>query len=272
MAAQYPRTDPPRVRRPARGRRPEPEDTFLEPTEVALGRDLRVTRRCAVEDLNAGPDATVLELGQKHALVAKFRKMRSQHPLGVEKLRDVPSRLNIYNLHAGRQRGVTWYDEEYDVVWLLAAGFHASGASDDAYVHFVDLARAERLLPTVEDYEVVIRDHDARNVPLVLAQLSSLSRLAMSHPYAAHSLMLANDVRVTLRAEVVRDRGKVVAAELFLAIAVTNLQPGWLALIRRGVLPIRESEIWEYASDFPDRNYDPTELRFSCVYEVPSAR
>lgn len=249
-------------------RRAAREDVALTPTDVAASHDLRVTARCCAADLSEPPGTTLEELARRHEIVAKFRKMRAQHPTGMEKLRDVPSRLDIFNLHAGRERGVTWHDRQYDVVWLLAVGHHSSGDIDDAYPHFVKLARQGALLPTVDDYELVIRDHDSRDVPVVLAQLNSLSRLAVAKPYESHSIVLANGVRVTLRADVVKERGRLVAVELWLAIAVANLQPGWLALNRAGVLPTQGGGIWDYATTFPDRTYDPTELQFACAFEV----
>src|SRR4051794_29744535 len=78
-------------------------EPLLEPLGfTATGPELRITRRCCTDDLNEPHHGTVDDLRARHAVVDKFRTMRSQRPTGMEKMRALPSRLDLYNLHSGR--------------------------------------------------------------------------------------------------------------------------------------------------------------------------
>ncbi|MGP8151495.1 MAG: hypothetical protein ACLPXU_12535, partial [Acidimicrobiales bacterium] len=59
---------------------------------------------------------------------------------------------SVYNLHYGRWRGLTWHDEDSDVVWLLGVGWHESGSRGDAYATLEARDVAGTLMPDEQDY------------------------------------------------------------------------------------------------------------------------
>jgi len=116
---------------------------------------LRLTRR-ALEDLglpvavHAHQPAT--DYSDAHDVVRVFVERRSQDPKGQE-WTDLPSTAApVYNVHHGRYRGLTWHDEDSDVVWLLGVGWHESGSADDAYEVLKSRDAAGTLMPDEDDY------------------------------------------------------------------------------------------------------------------------
>ncbi len=57
-----------------------------------------------------------------------------------------------YNLHHGRYRGLTWHDEDSDVLWLLGVGWHEADSRDDAYEVLKARDEAGTLMPGEQDY------------------------------------------------------------------------------------------------------------------------
>ncbi len=105
--------------------------------------------RAALADLGfealAGQD--VSRYRSRHPVLASFYKKRTISVVGTQQLEKVPNQAEIWNLHAENpHRAVTWYDEEQDVVFLLAYSTHD-------YDEFVNRYYAETLLPTARDYQ-----------------------------------------------------------------------------------------------------------------------
>lgn len=117
--------------------------------------ELRLTRR-ALDDLALDPEEHARRsadaYADSHAVVTAFVDQRSQSPTGQETTRLPASSQVVFNLHAGRWRGLTWHDEEAGVVWLLGAGIHRSGERDDAYEVLKRRDEGGDLLPTEQDY------------------------------------------------------------------------------------------------------------------------
>lgn len=60
------------------------------------------------------------------------------------------------SLHLGRGRGLTTWDNDDDVCWLVSYGaYHASGDSRDVYNRFELLYAGDQLAPTADDYEAL---------------------------------------------------------------------------------------------------------------------
>ncbi len=116
---------------------------------------LRLTRR-ALEDLDlpieryAGRPAT--DYRDAHVFVTAFVGRRSQSPRGQELTNLPATAASVYNLHYGRWRGLTWHDEDSDVVWLLGVGWHESGSRGDAYATLEARDVAGTLMPDEQDY------------------------------------------------------------------------------------------------------------------------
>lgn len=118
---------------------------------MAADYDLRLTLN-ACEDLGLDCDTPLVELAEQHALVRSFLAMRSQDVDGQETTQLPRSKQVVFNLHGGRWRGLTWWDAAAGVVWLLGAGYHRSGASDDVYELLKARDKAGGLFPSEEDY------------------------------------------------------------------------------------------------------------------------
>ena len=95
--------------------------------------------------LRAGWCLDVEDLSRRSDLLARFFRQRSLDPRGTERTQGVHG--EIYNLHARNPlRGVTWWDQDHDIVFLLAA------TREHDYTLFTDRDRRGELMPTVHDY------------------------------------------------------------------------------------------------------------------------
>jgi hypothetical protein len=237
---------------------------------TATGPELRVTRRCCTEDLGESGPGPTDELTARHPIVKKFAQVRSERPIGSEKIKSVITRADVYSLHLDRYRAATWYDRASEVVWLLGYGIHKAGDRADAYRRFAALDRQARLFPDADDYEAFIEERDARQVRVVLAQVGALVARARVEEGTSQSTMLSNGVRITVRVDLLRDDGDDVAIveELHLAVAVRNLEVGWLDVLRAAALPEYRAATWEFTKGFPDRGPATNELRFRHWHEL----
>lgn len=173
--------------------------------------DLRVTRRALVDDLGLGEELLQVPLknfSDEHQVLAAFVERRSQNPVGDETTQLPRSKQIVFNLHVGRHRGLTWHDEEDDVVWLLACGYHESGAIDDAYAVFKALDRKGKLLPTAADYEVLTRwriEQGVSDLPalveLVATEGPELLAASLASPGRTLEVTYANALTVKLVTE-----------------------------------------------------------------------
>jgi hypothetical protein len=132
--------------------------------------DLRITVRCLEEDLGMPRgDSNIAPNEIQHEFIQAFIEKRRDHPKGTEpfvlpKHGPIADKLRWTE----RWRGATLYDSEENVVWLLGIGFHTSGRPDDVYELLEALDREDRLLPTEEDYELLLDSREA-NLPQLLA-------------------------------------------------------------------------------------------------------
>lgn len=115
---------------------------------------LRLTRR-ALDDLGLSADFALLpatDYRDQHDVIACFVEKREQSPIGAEVTQLPVTAVTAFNLHCGRFRGLTWHDEESDVVWLLGVGWHESGSRDDAYEVLKGRDTQGLLMPDEQDY------------------------------------------------------------------------------------------------------------------------
>ena len=87
-----------------------------------------------------------------HPVVAAFVDRRSQSPVGPEATQLPKTRAVVYNLHVDRFRGLTWHQQEADIIWLLGVGHHESRSIDDAYAVLKRRDVSGTLMPTREDF------------------------------------------------------------------------------------------------------------------------
>ena len=179
-------------------------------------RRLALTRR-ALKDLKlprwrtyVGADPCTFT--EVHSLVAKLVHLRTEHPTGQEPTLGAGG-VPIYNLHGQDPwRGVTWHDEENDIVWLCAA-------SDHNYDLFLGRLRAGQLLPDEADYadlEAWEAEHQPEFLDQALVDTSELLEEAEAAPGQEHTASIAGEVEVALLVDRVDPDDA--AADLYLGI------------------------------------------------------
>ncbi len=161
---------------------------------------LRITGRCQREDLTSPSLRPVA-----HLLIEKFHELRGQAPdggEGISGLRDRPCK----SLHASHYRGITWYDQQHDVVWLLAAHIHREGSHDDSYQVAIELERAGGLYPSAQDYEALAKEVQASRIGEEARALHALRREVLAAPGSGrHRYESPSDLYVEMWAEAIPD-------------------------------------------------------------------
>jgi hypothetical protein len=231
--------------------------------------ELRITARCCRDDLDVDPaKASIEKLRSKWKIVGKFADLRSSLPDGQEPFRSAVG-SDVFTLHSGRQRGATWYDREYRVVWLLGFGIHREGDHNDSYNRIEWLDERGQLMPTVEDYEALIRDRHAQLLPTMVAEARALLSRARSAPGQVHSALLNCGVSISLYVERLIEEGGGLE-EFHLAISTKHLERRWLSTIRTALWPEDPNASWEFSQRFPvDRGGAEDELCFRHWHELP---
>jgi hypothetical protein len=117
---------------------------------------LRVTSRCLRDDFKLDEDRVADDARaycSVHQALRTFVARREGEPGGGEIAKGMQSLGVVRTLHVGRGRGVTAWDPDNDVCWLLAyEPVHAIGEHRDAYKLFERLDARGELMPTVDDY------------------------------------------------------------------------------------------------------------------------
>src|SRR5262249_23436445 len=98
-----------------------------------------------------------------HAIVQALQSQRATNVAGTKTVGPALGERTIYRLgHGHDHRGATWYDPRERVVWLCAYRLHRSGDADDAFPYFHELIRADRIMPTEDDYEALFQERAFR--------------------------------------------------------------------------------------------------------------
>lgn len=159
----------------------------------SAGHELRVTRRCLIEDLGFRPEAVnvpLAELAQGRTegarLLRSFLDQRDHapEPDDENELEGLaPDTPRLYPFRRGeRQRGVTWYQRKDQIVWFVAAHHaHVSGAVTDSYVYFRSLRR-EELLPESEDVVRWVDERSDAEADAIYDEVPELMRQAAATP------------------------------------------------------------------------------------------
>lgn len=193
---------------------------------------LGVTRRCLEEDLELPPRTNWRAIA--HPVLRAFVERRGQEPIGSERIAEVSAYLKapIYSLHVGTRRPATWYDQDEQVVWLLAVG-----KSHD-YDHLRRLAEQDRLLPTVDDYEHLEADVPAAAFAAALfADVEQLVTAARQQPDRIVVGSVAQRIPVRLCIETSDSRKLVVAISRRLILGDVELPPDWLTAVASAFYP-----------------------------------
>jgi hypothetical protein len=139
----------------------------------------------------------VVELIDRHQVLADFVKKRTESPVSSETIRSLQrKKLIAYSLHSGRYRAATWYHQKPGIVWLLAARWHEEGSPADAYPYFEALLDTDRLLPTREDVERVVVHGRLTFERALMEQVPAIRDAAIQHPGELHEAIVGGRIRV----------------------------------------------------------------------------
>ncbi len=182
--------------------------------------------RAALTDLKlealAGSD--VSRVSNRHPILDAFYSKRAQSQFGTEQLEGVPHSQGIWNLHAiNPHRGVTWYDHDEDVVFLLAYSPHD-------YAVFVSRFRMGQLSPSARDYEDVAQHRrelsglDDDFLEVVEAQCPDLVARALHEPGQVVEELLGSELPAAALLEVVVVSDTDLTGDLYLALRFADRQ------------------------------------------------
>jgi hypothetical protein len=223
---------------------------------------LRLTRQ-ALEDLGLPIEAhcrkSADEYKDEHAVVRAFVALRSESANGAEITALPSTSAVVYNLHAGRYRGLTWHDEESDVVWLLGAGKHESGSIDDAYEVLKRRDSGGTLMPVYADYDDLETSMEEKLTFLrqVQEQVPDLLSRAVSAGGSEVEGVIAGRLAVSIVAIQVED-GEDACAEVSLRFRLPPLDgpcrlpphPSWLIAILAAMFPHANVDEFEYGRPY----------------------
>jgi hypothetical protein len=219
--------------------------------------ELRVTSRALAEDLNAAPDAKFEEL-ESVEIIKSFIKDRSTHTNDTRQVAPLTCGEEVWVLARGNDhRGATWFDAESRVVWLLAYGLHRSGAGDDFFPFCKQLDADDRLLPSVDDYERLLRDRDARFAFAIALEAPLILKKARSVP-GEHRIMFGGKFGACMAIEVVDE-----LEAITVAFRVDTVEFDYVPVILAALQPGK----WELAARLPSRNLEAMEVAYEHLHE-----
>lgn len=185
---------------------------------------LWVTRQ-ALADIGfealAGPTFDLAVYAQRHPILGRFLDQRSENTVGTQKTQGVQATgREIYNLHAQNPtRGVTWFDETNNVVFLLAVSL------DHNYHLFVDRAEAGELMPTAQDYADLAAHRDPLYglddpdfFELARPDADELLLEVLQHPGVLVERMLGHELPSAMQLEVVVVDDTEVTGDVYAAV------------------------------------------------------
>ncbi len=217
----------------------------------AAGHELRVTRRCVVEDLgHRDPDATFEEL-LTHEIVKAFRAERHDKLHGANTVGPAAgARTATVLRRSNDHRGATWYDESEGVVWLCAYARHRSGEPDDAFPYFQSLINADQLLPDEDDDVALIEDRAERFALVVGPESEALLAEARRDPGVEKRAVIGTTQPVGLLVHVIET-----LEETFVALIGTS-DFTRIQVLLAALYPTRSFGDWDHADALPTRSLD----------------
>lgn len=230
------------------------------------GHELRVTRRCVIEDLGCEPDATFAEL-LAYEIVQAFCAERHNKLHGTNTVGPAAGAKTATVLRRGNDhRGATWYDESEGVVWLCGYARHRSGEPDDAFPYLQSLIAADRLLPDEDDDVALIEDRAERFALVVEPQSQALLAEARNDPGVEKRAMIGTTQPVSLLVYIVET-----LEETFVALTGTS-DVAQIQVLLVALYPTRAFDDWEYADALPTRSLDLAagEFCLSILHELQS--
>jgi hypothetical protein len=223
--------------------------------------ELRITGRCLEEDLGVRVGTPFEDLLNEDIVRGFVGKRGSSRGQGEEFTGHGTGRT-LYKLGFRDQRGTTWYDEDEEVVWLLACRRHRSGAPDDAYPYMEQLGTTGRLLPTAGDYEALFDDRDDRAAEVVVEEAADLLTQARDEPGVEKTGVLGHRAPVSVVVELTDG-----IEEVCIAFSVAAVPAAWVMLIPVWFLPRSHFDQWMETAAFPTRALEEGEICLRWVEE-----
>jgi hypothetical protein len=213
------------------------------------GHELRVTERCAVDDLNFGRNTDFATL-LRHEIVQALCNQRHTVVHGTNTVGPAAGENTLWVLrHRDDHRGATWFDSEEKVVWLCAYARHRSGESGDAFPHFEELRRALLIRPSAGDYEALFNDQNDQFAAVVHVEAQELLVAARAHPGVEERRVIGKRQPVGLVVHVVET-----LEETYIAVFGDTTQLAQLQLLLAALYPKRTLEEWRPEERLPTRN------------------
>ena len=218
--------------------------------------ELRVTSRCLKEDLGKPAGAAFQDL-EGLEIIKALTSERSTRIDSTRQVSPLTSSQAVWVLARGHDhRGGTFFDEQERVIWLVAYARHRSGSKEDFFPYCKELDRNDQLLPTLEDYECLIRDRDHRFVRAVAIEAPLVLKEAREKG-AEQRAMLGGEFGACIAIELADD---VEATTIAFKVETIDfdLVPIVLAAFHDGD--------WEDADRMPSRELAPDEIAFVHVH------
>ncbi len=224
--------------------------------------ELRVTHRCLEEDLGGTTTAPFDDL-KNHEIIKALIKRRRDTPHDTKLVSPLPGGPPVYRLAYGdRHRGATWFDEDNQVVWLLAYAQHEFKGTGDAFPYFKELHAQERLLPDEADYEALFSDRASRFAGVARHDALQLLEAARAAPGEEQRGLIGGEVGVGVAVEIVET-----LIETYLAIKVAGLTTETLPILLAAFFPEYDFADIESCTELPSRPLETDEIGFRALSE-----
>lgn len=231
-----------------------PVDRAVGGSYLCTGYELRITARCLADDLDWRPGARFADLAEQ-ASVTAFVSRRAESPTNSRLVGPLRSPHQIYWLAGGEAgEGATWYDEDNDVVWLLASA--DVGDSESAARRLQRLDQQQILLPNEGDYRALFLDRDNRFSEACRYVAPQLLETARANPGVEHFERIADRVGVSLIIDELTS-----LQEACVIVQARGLTPEYLSIILASFFPGSFDEI-ESPSEVLRRHPDQVEFAF----------
>lgn len=222
--------------------------------------ELRVTERCLVDDLDRPGDSKFEDLTGID-IVKELINGRSDRTEDRNEISPLTSGVPVWVLSRGHDhRGATFYDEDANVVWLLAYGRHRSGEANDFFPFCTELDEKDRLLPTDADYERMFDDRGHRFVDGVLIEAPLALKQARENP-GEHRLLLGGEMGAAVAVEI-----EVEAEATTIAFRKETLDWDQVPLVL-AAFHAEAAGTWESTDRLPSRSLEDGEMAFIHVHE-----
>lgn len=216
-----------------------------------------MTNRCVEQDLDKPAGAAFEEL-RNHEIIKALVSDRSDRTENTRQVSPLTSGQQIWVLSRGHDhRGGTFFDEQERVVWLVAYRRHRSGSEDDFFPYCKELDRKDRLLPTAQDYERLVRDRDGRIVRSIVIEAPLILKDARQQG-TERRVMLGGNHGACIAIEAADDLEAITIAFKVSTIDY-DLVPIVLAAFHDGA--------WESSDRMPSRRLGADEIAFIHIHE-----